>query len=168
MITQQQLKDLLSYDPITGHFTWLEKLSLKGKPYKRSHTRAGSVNTSGYRVIFFNAYGTLREHRLAVLYMTGSMPTTGVDHIDQNTQNNSWSNLRQADQETNCKNRRRYKTSRTGVTGVTITPNGSYLARIQHDSKEVRLGLFESLQEATSVRKAAEKQFGYHPNHGAA
>lgn len=53
------------------------------------------------------------------------------------------------------------KSNRTGVTGVSKTPNGKYRARIMVDRKEIRLGTFETLKEAAVARKNGEtKYFG--------
>ena len=45
-LSQEQLKDLLSYDYDTGYFTWL-----KHSQVKRIGTRAGDLTDSNYRYI---------------------------------------------------------------------------------------------------------------------
>ncbi|MBL4753766.1 MAG: hypothetical protein JKY52_09275 [Flavobacteriales bacterium] len=80
MITQSELKDKLHYCPDTGVFTWI-------KPHCMAKSispgdRAGSTKSDGYTAINTGGINHL-QHRLAFLYMTGSMPEGHVDHINQ-------------------------------------------------------------------------------------
>src|SRR3990167_5270791 len=91
-ITQEILKTYLKYNPETGVFTWIwhHHFPCRQKMVGRV---AHSPGTTGYlRVRLLGT--TLTVHRAAFLYMTGRLPDIDVDHIDGNTANNRWSNLR--------------------------------------------------------------------------
>jgi hypothetical protein len=100
MITQIELKEMVTYDPLTGHFTWLVDRGtnkLKGK-------RCGNIECDGYVSCCFNRK-RYKAHRLAYLYMTGDWPKLEIDHINRNRQDNRWENLREATRSENASNR---------------------------------------------------------------
>ena len=158
MITQSRLKDILLYDKYSGIFSW----NIKTSP--RCQERVGSMTDSGYIRIMLNNT-SYRAHRLAFLYMTGSMPEQ-VDHIDHNRSNNIWSNLRPATNQINRKNQSINKNNKSGVMGVGwMKSKCKFRARIQSEGKQIHLGLFDSFEEAVMARKEAEVQYGFHANH---
>ena len=69
ILTQERLKELLSYDPETGVFVWLTR------PSSRINIGAvaGTLHPNGYRYIKINRK-QFREHRLAWLCITGAFP----------------------------------------------------------------------------------------------
>ena len=85
MLTQERLKEVVHYDPETGHFTW--------KTGSRAGKIAGTVHDRRGHLKLCIDYERHLLHRLAVLYMTGCMPTGPVYHADRNPSNNAWSNL---------------------------------------------------------------------------
>ena len=93
-LTKEYLKDCLSYDLITGTFTW----KVRSDVPKSTNTRmagkpAGTIaKTHGYKVIRISGKLYL-AHRLAFLYVLGYIPEF-VDHIDRYRTNCSWINLR--------------------------------------------------------------------------
>lgn len=50
----------------------------------------------------------------------------------------------------------KYKNNTSGVTGVRVTSDGKFIARINVDSKQIHLGSFCSLEAATKARRDAE------------
>lgn len=97
MITQNELKALLSYNQKTGHFTWRVYVSSRGLPGERAghvRTQKAESGRSAYarRFIMINGQNYL-EHRLVFLYMTGEMPPF-VSHKNENKLDNRWKNLR--------------------------------------------------------------------------
>jgi hypothetical protein len=155
-LTVERLKELLSYDPESGEFHWLVdrgKNANKGK-------RAGTVNSKGYRVIQIDGK-TLREHRLAWLYVTGSWPEHEVDHRDLDKLNNRFDNLRPATRSQNTSNKIVQANSLTGVRGVNRRENGKYRAYIAVKGKRINLGTFDTLPLAhMAYIKAAVEHHG--------
>lgn len=80
-----------------------------------------------------------------------------VDHESGITLDNRRGNLRIATQQQNTMNARIYKTNKTGVKGV-FREGNVYVASIRRDGKQVTLGRSKNLEEATALRRAAEKE----------
>ena len=97
MITQSKLKELLHYDPETGHFTYL---IAKGRC--RKGLRAGTLHTRGYRKIGINGH-LYMEHKLAWLYEHGDWPKTSMYHINSIRDDNSADNLLDIPRKTTIK-----------------------------------------------------------------
>lgn len=155
--SQAYLKSVLDYDHISGVFTW--KFRSDQRPQwnsKWAGKAAGAITDKGYVRIYIDGSAYL-AHRLAVLWMTGSLPSTVVDHKDRNKANNTWSNLRVCTQQRNSVNRPVDKRSSTGVTGVYLDKrSGRWWARIVVDGETIGLGRYDSLAEASAARRAAE------------
>lgn len=159
ILTAERLRSLLNYDAATGVFTW--RFSRKGRPGKAG-AQAGRVDERfGYRYIGIDRkrYGA---HRLAWLYMTGELPVGEVDHIDGDRRNDRFVNLRDVSVRTNRENIRKARADNksTGFLGVRINrKNGDarYSARITVDGKEIRLGRFDTPEEAHEAYLAAKR-----------
>lgn len=160
-ITQDQLKEQLSYDPYTGIFRW--KISRVG-------VRAGSIAGSG-KAGQYRRIGLHKElylaHRLAWLYMTGVMPELdGIDHRDGNRGNNVFKNLRDVTQQLNVHNQRRKRKgsihSRHIGVGFHCRDN-LWRARIKLGKKRVILGYFktEELARVAYLEAKAKHHAGY-------
>lgn len=155
-LTQSRLKELLHYDPETGHFTWLvsrNQIAVAG-------SRAGSPNSDGYIKVKID--GVLRSaHRLTFLYMTGETPTE-VDHSNRNRSDNSWPNLRPASRRENMGNVGLLDNNTSGHRGVTWNKQvGKWKVQGTRDGRRIHLGYFKHLEEAASVSQAwREETFG--------
>ena len=158
MITQERLKELLSYDPQTGLFTWL-----MDKGSARKGALAGKLNTASYVQIQLDKRVYL-AHRLVWLYIYGAFPNCLIDHIDGDKNNNSLSNLREATHTENQRNKRKFRGKY--LKGVMKVRN-SYQSFIRHDNKKKYLGCFKTEQEAYQAYcLAAQKYFGEFANFG--
>lgn len=159
MINQDRLKELLTYNPETGIFTW--NVSRGGVT---KGDEAGQLTAYGYRAIRVD--GTLvQAHRLAFMYMIGDIPDF-IDHEDHNRLNNKWDNLKETTRLQNQKNQKLRKDSVSGVTGVNPTRNGKWQARIFVNGKSIQLGTFDEIGDAVQARLNANKEYGFHENHG--
>lgn len=161
IITQQRLKDILSYNPRSGIFTWTAPTSNRAK----LGGSAGTIMQTGYMCIGIDGFQYL-THKLAYLYVTGEYPQY-IDHIDHNPLNNSFDNLRPASHLENCRNRKLRSTNSSGVNGVSWSKSRSkWEAKIRHNGKTIHLGRHKELEDARIARKQADIKYGYHPNHG--
>lgn len=152
LITQEQLKELLSYDPETGVFVWLVSTSNRVK----AGDVAGTFKAdSGY--IFISALGHIyRAHRLAWLYMTGEWPPNQIDHINCVRDDNRWSNLREATNAQNQANKGPRCDNSTGFKGVRFDQDRQkFRARVKLNGKEYHLGRFGTAEEAHAAYVAA-------------
>lgn len=146
MLTQERLKELLHYDPESGVFTWLHTRSVVW-----AGDIAGTLKNDGYIVISIDGvrYGA---HRLAFLYMTGSMPDVEVDHKNCVKADNRWVNLRLASRSENCLNRGMLGHNKSGHKGVSWNSNKRrWIARAQINGKPIHIGAFKSLEEAAKA-----------------
>jgi len=155
MLTQERLKELLSYDENTGLFIRKIKLSRW-----QAGSIAGSKQNKGYIQIMIDGENYL-AHRLAWLYVYGEWPKNQIDHINRIKTDNKIKNLRDVTNSTNQHNNaiRRHNTS--GTTGVmTLKSKNSWGAQIYVNNKRIYLGVFKTKEEAISARKNYEKFIG--------
>jgi len=162
MITQDKLKHLLEYNKDSGDFIWI-------RPYKNQISKgdiAGFINDRGYLMIGIGGK-SYRAHRLAFLYMEGSMPPNQVDHINHNRSDNRWCNLRHSTYAANNKNASIRKRNKSGCTGVHWDNNNSkWCSKITSNGNTIHLGVYDDIEDAIRVRKEAERAHGFHENHG--
>jgi hypothetical protein len=144
-LTHDRLLEVLSYDPETGKFHWLKRISIR---IKKVGSEAGSVTPSGYLEIGIDGEN-YQIHRLAWFYMTGEWPKLQVDHKDTNRQNNKWDNLREATHGQNVQNSGPRKNNKSGLKGVSFDKSvGRWQARIMSERKLYLLGHFDTPEEA--------------------
>lgn len=152
-LTQERLKELLHYDPETGHFTW--RVASRAGP---AGTPAGSRHCRGYIEVGVDGASYL-AHRLAFLYMTGGAPKSCLDHADRDRTNNSWGNLREASYAENAWNSKLRPTNTSGFRGVTWDKcKQKWMAQSKLRRRHVFLGYFDVLEEAAAVAEAWRKE----------
>ena len=163
MLTQQHLKEILRYEPLTGKFYWRRTSSSR---FKVGQEAAGSKGGSGKAYICIGLEGQkYLAHRLAWLYMTGAWPQNDIDHINGEKSNNRWLNLRDVTRTVNMQNLRGPTRSNraTKLLGVArIRAKGlkkiCWAARIRHEGKKVHLGSFDSPEQAHQAYLVAKRQ----------
>ena len=161
MLTTENVREALHYDPETGIFTRLST----GKP-------TGRVSWCGY-IEFDFQNRQYKAHRVAWLYMTGRWPKGNIDHKDGDRSNNRFSNLREASPTQNSFNAvpRRAKKS-TLPRGVRQCHKSvPYQAEISKQGKKIHLGSYATPDEASEVYQLAAEllhgEFAYHLGAGA-
>lgn len=160
MISANELRARLTYYPTIGSFQWVDP-----SPYhsEKLGLEAGGPVPGGsgklYHTISVNGRKYKRS-RLAWLYMTGEWPEHQIDHINGNSLDDRWCNLRQATATENAWNhKRRAKKSDLPMGVRTIGPR--FQARLAVNHKMIHLGCFATPEEASDAyRQAREKHYG--------
>jgi len=157
MLTQEKLKEYVTYDPESGIFRM-------AKRRRRTTRQIGDVLGSKTKAGYFETCIEQKRyylHRLAFLYMTGEMPSGIVDHINRDKSDNTWTNLRIVTHTENLQNDiAPRKHGSLGVRGV-YRYKDRFRAKINANKKQIHLGEFATIEEASSAYAAA-KQI-YHP-----
>jgi hypothetical protein len=156
VISADDLRELLDYDPVTGVFTW--RLKLHGK---MRGLKAGCPDSRGYIRIKVRQR-LLQGHRLAWLHVHGAWPAEEIDHINGDPSDNRIANLRLATHEQNCANTRRRCNNTSGFKGVHWNAQRrKWQAAIRVNGKSRHLGLFTCPVEAASAyNRVAAESFG--------
>lgn len=171
------LRQLMDYDPRTGLMTWRERTpetnnGIGGGALRRINSRISgkaaftSRHPGGYLsgAIFGRC---VTAHRVAWALHYGEWPEGIIDHINGIPTDNRISNLRIVTNMENQHNRKMNKNNPSGCTGVTMPlKSNKWLAAITVNHKTINLGRFRHFDDAVAARKAAEKLYGYHVNHG--
>jgi len=143
MLTQETLKQHLSYDPNTGKFSRVNfaRVAADGS--------VGTIQKKGYRSIYLCG-GFYKAHRLAWLYVYGEWPKDQIDHINGNRDDNRIDNLREVCNAENAKNRRSPQGNNPflGVTKKKWRDQFRWCARIMIDGKSKHIGYFKSAEDA--------------------
>ena len=171
MLTQEYLRKIFDYDSETGILTWKYRTDIdyKGWNARFAYKEAGAIVSPGgkpRRQTYVNYKGYLNS-RLIWLWCHGEPIPKQIDHKDTNTLNDRIDNLRAATHTTNKWNTGIRKNNTSGIKGVSWQSQRSkWQARIDVDGKTIHLGLFETIEEATTTRRnAAEKYHGEYVRH---
>lgn len=166
ILTQEELKKFLKYDPDTGIFTRIIKTSNSIRVGDLAGCTVVKRNKKSY-IIISVVSKHFYAHRLACLYMTGCLPEHEVDHINGNGKDNRWCNLRNVCRQENMRNLRRQHNNTSGITGVYWNKkNSNWAAQIKINNKQKSLGSFNNIFDAACSRRNAEIKYGFHENHG--
>lgn len=163
-LTQEHLKTLFKYNEVTGEFTYLKGTRITpigtviGKKQEMPRTyyyHRVAINGKAYPL-----------HRLAFLYMTGSMPDR-IDHKNLNTTDNSWENLRECSAMQNAQNSVKYQNNTSGIKGVYWHKRlNAWTACIRVNKVLKHLGVFNEKREAvkaiTIARNYYHQEFACH------
>ncbi len=155
VLTQDALKELLSYDPDTGEFIWIRaRPNFLGK-------RAGWKDARGMTWLRLNGH-LYPAASLAWLFMTGDFPTKRLAHMNNDSSDVRWRNLKQATRSQIQGKQRLAKDNSSGAKGVTWDKGmRRWRAQINRSGKRTYLGLYATIDEASAAyRKAALQEFG--------
>ena len=164
-LTVDLLNHLFEYDKETGNLIWKIKPSRRGHSVKVGDI-AGTLKSHGYICVGIN-YNSYRAHRLIFLMHKGYLPKT-IDHINGDKLDNRIENLRAATVGQNQHNRKTNANNTSGYKGVCWNKaQKKWVARITLERKNIHLGYFANVEEASEVvRKAREELHGSFANHG--
>lgn len=146
MITQDELKDRLHYEPETGVFTWLKT--------KNGSTRPGDVAGTlkfGYISICIEKK-IYQAHRLVWLYIHGSWPEKHLDHMNNIRSDNRICNLRECSDVQNSQNRSKQSNNSSGYKGVLWHKRDQkWQARAMINGKQYHIGQFDDPKKASEA-----------------
>lgn len=170
LISLAEWQSAVSYYPETGRFFWKQRPAVtkyeKAWNARFAGAPAGSITQSGYVILHFRE-GQYLAHRIAWLISYGSHPVHNIDHINGNRTDNRLCNLRDVPQALNLRNVRLSAKSKSGYPGVHFRQRDKiWVAQIYDGNGTIYLGSSKDFDEAVAMRKLAEGQLGYHPNHG--
>ncbi len=159
--SQQELRLVLDYNPVTGIFVWKTNSSPYGP--KMAGKIAGSNRGDGYIRIRINGT-TYKAHHLAWIYVHGEMHSSPqTDHRDGNPSHNAIANLRPCSPAENHANIKPSNTKSLprGVARNTRRPvrGKLYVAQISFQKRTFRLGGFDTVEEASAAYLSAARRF---------
>lgn len=152
-LTQERLQELLSYDPETGIFAWQKRTS----PRVSVGDRAGVIGTNGRRYIAIDGEKFM-AHRLAWFYVKGEWPESDLRQKNDDFDDCRWDNLEEVSRSVASRNRALDNRNKSGFRGVSRDRSGRWNAFITREYKQIRLGIFDTAEEASAAyeRAAAE------------
>lgn len=156
-ITLRRLRELLFYDPASGHFQW----KVQNNGGRRIGKKAGNLNLDNGRW-YINVDGrSYLANRLAWFYVHGQWPVLDIDHKDTDKTNDAFCNLREVSRSVNLQNQRRArKDNKLGVLGVYWHERDQrYLANIKVGDRRIFLGSFRDLEPAKEAYLSAKRKY---------
>lgn len=179
-LTSALLREFLSYDAETGHLYWKKRhvrWFASGKQTAEHNAAIWNGRYAGKRAftaLDANGYAsgrvfgkTYHGHRIIWCILHGEFPTDDVDHINGVRSDNRECNLRPVNRTQNSQNSALRSDNRSGRVGVRwYEPRNKWSARITKDGVETHLGYFDSFALACKARSDAEREHGFHENHG--
>jgi len=160
-LSYEEANRLIAYETGTGYL-------IRKVDTGRMHKAGAIVGTKEIRRIKVNiGRRSYLAHRIVWLLCYRQPPTKIIDHIDGNPHNNEIENLRQATHSQNSRNARLGTANKTGCVGVKWRKRDKRFYAFIHNNagRQIHLGC-GSFEKCTRLRKAAEKIYGYHENHG--
>ena len=181
-LTFELLHSILTYDSETGDLYWKSRPvdmfktlnAARSWNTKWANKKAGCpTNTMpnskyGYWKIHIKILGKNRiAHKIAWFMYYGYWPKNQIDHINGNPLDNRIENLRDVCIQDNHRNKSRFCSNTSGVTGVSWNnKKKKWIASIRTGPKPTYLGSFINKEDAIAARKEAEIKYGFHENHG--
>lgn len=177
--TPEQLHQFLIADFASGTLVWRERKPSDFGGSRPAHTckcwnsrcagkRAGEISggASGYRICRILGQN-IRTHRVMWAMKNMRWPEGHIDHINHDRSDNRIENLREVSCAENHKNRSMSPNNNSGINGVFYN-NGKkkWTARIKVLGKSIHLGHFDNIEDAERARSGADKEYGFHKNHG--
>lgn len=148
-ISHKELTKWLVYRKTSGAFFW------RKRAYKKHlvGSRAGYLAKNKWRI---HAAGRMYEaNQLAWFYVTKKWPAFEVDHINRNSSDDRWKNLREATVSQNRQNRAKAKNQKSRFIGVTRTHTKwrAYVTLCKNGkSFQKHIGVFLSESDAAQAR----------------
>ena len=167
MVTPEEIKSLVDYDPKSGIMRWkprpdsmfsCKRIADGWNTKYAGEITAPSVCREGYSQI--SIFGVkYRSHRVAWAAHYGKWPEGEIDHINRIASDNRIDNLRDVRPVDNLRNKGDYKNNMSGHKGVTWhKSSGKWMAQIKVNKRNIHLGLFDDAAEAGKAYQAAKME----------
>lgn len=141
--------EIFDYNPDTG--------ILKRK---KTGAVAGRKNKPGGHLRTWVLGREVLVHRIAFAIFYGRWPRDQIDHINGNPSDNRISNLREAKNFQNSRNRLAQRNSKTGILGVSWSKAArKFRVQIKANGEIIHIGVFSTVKEAAAARKNAELKY---------
>ena len=150
MVTIELLHELFEYR--NGKLFWLKPFNSKSRI--KIGEEAGNDTSHGYRKIVIN-YKNYATHQLIFMMFHGYIPKE-IDHINRVRHDNRIENLRPISRSDNVVNSKLSRRNSTGYKHIHVSGNG-FKITIPKDGKPVYLGYFQSIEEAKTALRKAQK-----------
>lgn len=179
MIAIDRLRRLISYNPETGDLLWRPREASdvrsqkSGEVVRWNNRYAGkpaltAKNGTGYRTGAIDKKAVV-AHKVAFALGAGYWPEGEVDHINGNLDDLRFANLREVTPQENQRNRATPSNNTSGHIGVSWNARDKrWCANIGCDGRRINLGTFINRDDAIAARLAAQRDLGFHENHGRA
>lgn len=165
-LTAERACKVLAYDPKSGVIIRKVRQSSNAPAGSIAGNLSRSHSRIPRRVVCIDGTQYLAS-RIAWLIHYGKWPDYDIDHINGDPLDNTITNLRDATRHDNLKNAARRTDNTSGITGVYWNVDrGKWQAQIGVDGRVLYIGLFSSIDQAIAARKRAEREHGFHDNHG--
>lgn len=147
LVTAELIRNFFDYDEVTGDVRWKVRLS--------NRTQVGDLvdreTAGGYKQVSINRKHYY-VHRIIWVHKTGQWPEGDIDHINGDTRDNRWINLRCVTRSVNNHNRLK-------DTGVTFsTRNKKWMATIVTEGNSKYIGAFSSKEKAIAAYQAEKSK----------
>lgn len=147
------VNEMLHYDKLTGSFTWIHKF--KTKPWLTG-SPAGYTHSWGYRIIGINSVD-YNASRIAWFMTYGEQPNF-IDHINGVRSDDRIINIRNVTALENSHNHGKSFNGSGLPCGVSMSPAGTFRARLMCEKKQVRIGHFKTAHEAHNAYLEKRKE----------
>ena len=154
----------LKYCYDTGKLFWKVQVAIRSK----AGSLAGTKTNNGYIILKLNGIN-IQAHRVVYELHHGEQDWAAyeIDHINGIRHDNRISNLRLVDRLENMKNKKKYKSNRSGHVGVYWNKSLSkWQGQVRVNTKPIYLGVFDSKQDCINAVESKRKELKFHVNHG--
>lgn len=181
-IDARLVRELFNCDPSRGSLWWRPRTAgmftagqrpcdqpeAKAKRWNKKYAGKPALtatNKNGY--CQGSIFGTqISAHTVVWAWVHGEWPKNEIDHINGRRNDNRIENIRDVTHAENTRNAAIPKKNKFGVVGVYYRPGRSERCHVTFRGRH--LGVCDTLEEARAMRKAAEREHGFHENHGRA
>lgn len=180
--TLDYLKQIMNYNSVTGRFKYVDHRPrnhfTSGTGYSVWHRKCAGKDADNIQVCKSRGYYHRREfrlkghrflcHKVAWYFMTGIYPLFDIDHINGDSTDNRWENLRDGS-KVNMHNMKIFKNNTSGFNGVSFDKSkGKYVAyyNCPVEGKPKKIGHYDCPLEAGEASRCKRNELGYTGRHG--